>query len=119
MYLKDNENTVTITKQVIHHGQGLIRRKAFFRDQSRLPIKIELWELDPGVSEGEHAHFGENALEEIYFIQEGNGIVEIEGEKVAVVTGDCVLVPPGVHHGVTNSGETLLKILIIWGAPAI
>ena len=35
-----------------HDGEGVIRTRAFFDDISRLPIKMKVWELDSGVSEG-------------------------------------------------------------------
>ena len=36
--------------------------------------------------------------EEFYFILEGRGEMEIDGETRAVRTGDCVLIPPGAWH---------------------
>ena len=71
-----------------------------------------------GVSEGGHTHGGEMALEEIYYFQEGKGVMWVDGEGVPVGAGDVVMVPPGVHHGFRNTGSTPLKLLIVWGVPA-
>jgi len=36
--------------------------------------------------------------EEFYFILEGRGTIEIDGESRAVATGDAILIPPGAWH---------------------
>lgn len=117
MYLKENVDSVPVVEQAIHEGEGSIRRKAFFGGRSRLPTKFEVWELDAGVSEGAHTHGDDGALEEVYYFQEGRGVMWVEDEDVPVEAGDVVLVPSGVHHGFRNTGETPLKLLIMWGKP--
>ena len=44
--------------------------------------------------------------EEFYFILEGTGSMEIDGETRAVEPGDAILIPPGAWHQIT-AGETL------------
>lgn len=44
--------------------------------------------------------------EEFYFILEGSGIMEIDGEKREVAPGDAILIPPGAWHQIT-AGESL------------
>jgi mannose-6-phosphate isomerase-like protein (cupin superfamily) len=39
--------------------------------------------------------------EEIYFILEGRGRMEIDGETHAVKPGDAILIPPGAWHTIT------------------
>ncbi|MEO8205963.1 MAG: cupin domain-containing protein [Chthoniobacterales bacterium] len=43
--------------------------------------------------------------EEFYFILEGNGEMEINGEKHPVKPGDGILIPPGVSHHITATGD--------------
>jgi mannose-6-phosphate isomerase-like protein (cupin superfamily) len=51
--------------------------------------------LAPGQSTERHCH---RESEEIYFLLEGGGLVEIDGETREVVPGDAVLIPPGARH---------------------
>ncbi len=39
--------------------------------------------------------------EEFYFLLEGTGTMEIDGETREVGPGDCVLIPPGAWHEIT------------------
>lgn len=44
--------------------------------------------------------------EEFYFILEGSGVMEIDGEARDVAPGDAILIPPGTWHQITAT-ETL------------
>ncbi|HWB03424.1 MAG TPA: cupin domain-containing protein [Verrucomicrobiales bacterium] len=44
--------------------------------------------------------------EEFYFILEGSGVMEIDGEARDVASGDAILIPPGAWHQITAT-ETL------------
>ena len=41
--------------------------------------------------------------EEFYFVLEGQGVMEIDGEHRDVAPGDAVLIPPGAWHQITAS----------------
>ena len=89
-YWKETDSTDLRHQEAIHEGVGTIVRKMFFREQSQLPIRFDIWELPPGVSEGDHTHGGTGegrALEEIYYFLSGNGMMRIAGEEVAVGQG--------------------------------
>jgi quercetin dioxygenase-like cupin family protein len=106
-----------VREQAIHDGQGTIVRRLFFREHSQLPIRFDIWELPPGASEGNHTHAGDDALEEIYYVMQGQGQLRVEGEDVPLAPGVAVLVPPGVDHGLYNTGADTLRLLILWGKP--
>ena len=119
IYWKTSIKDAEKFKEEIHDGAGEITRHRIIGDQQYLPIEYELWELEPGVSEGEHTHdetHDEPRLTEIYHFLEGSGIITINGERVKVNSGDTVLVPPGIDHGLYNTDSVkTLKMLIIWG----
>ena len=48
-----------------------------------------------GKSTQRHYH---RVCEEFYFILEGSGIMEIDGETQEVKPGDAILIPPGAWH---------------------
>jgi len=118
MYYKENESSNVVSMN-IHHGEGEITRRKFFGQSSRLPIRMEVWELQPGVSEGGHTHGGDSALEEIYYFTQGKGVMWCDGKDVDVKAGDAIMVPPGVDHGFRNTGNEILKLVIIWGKPKV
>ena len=116
-YWKETDSTDLRAQAAIHEGEGTILRRLFFRQRSQLPIRFDIWELPPGASEGDHIHGSDDALEEIYYFLEGQGKLVIEGEEVAVTRGDAVLVPPGVDHGLYNTGTAPLRLVLLWGEP--
>ena len=117
MYWKQTELLDPVISDQIHEGRGLIRQRNLFRESSRLPFRIGVWELDKGVSEGDHIHEGPSSLEEIYYFLCGEGVMTIDGEEITVSAGDAIMVPPGVDHGITSTGAIPLKLIIIWGKP--
>jgi len=55
--------------------------------------------LDPGQTTWRHFH---RRSEEIYFVLEGEGEMEVEGDRRTLTVGDAVLIPPA--RG-TRSGQ--------------
>jgi mannose-6-phosphate isomerase-like protein (cupin superfamily) len=54
--------------------------------------------LEPGQATQRHYH---RASEEIYFVLEGRGRMELDGDEREVGPGDAVLIPPGARHQIT------------------
>ena len=117
MYWKQSESSDVVTSAPIHDGDGEIARRALFAKASRLPIRLEVWELEPGASEGSHVHKDPKALEEIYYFLQGEGEMQVDSEDVPISAGDAIMVPPGAEHGFRNTGTGPLKLVIIWGDP--
>lgn len=53
--------------------------------------------------------------EEFYFILEGHGVMEIDGETRHVVPGDAILIPPGAWHQITATEK--LRLLCCCAPP--
>ena len=60
--------------------------------------------LEPGQATQRHYH-GE--AEEIYYLVEGTGELEIDGDLRQVSPGDAILIPPGAWHQITAGAEPL------------
>ena len=60
--------------------------------------------LEPGQATERHYHA---EAEEIYFVVEGAGEMEVDGERRRVTLGDAVLIPPGARHQIRADGEGL------------
>jgi mannose-6-phosphate isomerase-like protein (cupin superfamily) len=70
--------------------------------------------LAPGQATTRHAH---PRSEEFYFVLEGVGDMEIDGERREVGEGDAVLIPPGSAHQIRNVGQGPLRILCCCAPP--
>ncbi len=53
--------------------------------------------------------------EEVYFLLEGIGEMCLGSERRKVSGGQAVYIPPGVHHQITNTGSTPLKMIYCYG----
>lgn len=72
---------------------------------------IGVWEfiLDEGESAPVHHH---ESSEELLVILEGSGVVEVANTQTPVEVGDVVGIPIGARHGLTNTGNGVLKGLL-------
>lgn len=64
--------------------------------------------LPAGASTQRHYH---RQCEEIYFLLEGAGEMEIDGERARVASGDAILIPPGAWHQITADSAEPLRFL--------
>lgn len=116
-YWKQSDKEQVRSVEAIHEGKGVICLRPFFKGLSTTGVNFHVWELAPGVSEGNHVHEGEEDYEETYYFLQGRGVMWIEGEEVPVEAGDAVLVPPGVDHGFANTGDEPLRLVLLFGRP--
>lgn len=49
--------------------------------------------------------------EEIYFILQGEGDMNLDNETIQVHSGDSICITPGIKHNIKNTGNEDLKIL--------
>jgi mannose-6-phosphate isomerase-like protein (cupin superfamily) len=68
----------------------------------------------PGAWTARHYH---RASEEIYYVVEGRGEVEVGGETAAVSPGDAVLIPPGAAHRIRALAREPLRFLCCCSPP--
>jgi mannose-6-phosphate isomerase-like protein (cupin superfamily) len=64
-------------------------------------------EIKPGGWQREHSH----APEQVYHVLEGSGLMTVGNETARVGPGDCIFIPSGTRHGLTNDGQAALKYL--------
>jgi mannose-6-phosphate isomerase-like protein (cupin superfamily) len=65
--------------------------------------------LEPGQAQAAHTHAG---ADKFYFVLEGRGLFSIGDEEREAAAGTLVVAPAGVPHGVTNTGNGRLSLLI-------
>ena len=61
-----------------------------------------------------HAH---KVQEQIYHVLDGEGLMEIAGERRVVRRHDVIFLPPGVEHAISNTGLVDLTFLVITAPP--
>ncbi|MCS6877849.1 MAG: cupin domain-containing protein [Geminicoccaceae bacterium] len=93
-----------------HYGGAL--SKALVRPETvgsrRIDYRISSYR--PMAKVAPHAH---RVQEQIYHVLEGEGLLEIEGERVIVRRHDIVYLPPGVRHAIENTGLGDLVFLVV------
>jgi len=54
-------------------------------------------------------------MEEIYIIQKGRGLMQVDQDRREVGPGDAIHIPIGAFHELTNIGQEELAILVVAG----
>jgi quercetin dioxygenase-like cupin family protein len=77
-------------------------------------LLVGLNAFEPGQQHALHAHPGQDKL---YYVLEGEGRFLLEGRELPMRSGELLIAPEGVPHGVSNSGAARLLVLAVL-APA-
>lgn len=64
--------------------------------------------IQPGEKTLLHRH---NKSEELYYIIQGKGSMQLNEKTINAETGDCICIAPGTAHCIKNTGDKDLKIL--------
>lgn len=86
-------------------------------DRSVAPVrKQSLAEatLETGRETARHYH---RESEELYYLIEGGGLMEVDGETAEVSVGDAILIPPRAWHQLRNTGAGPLRLLCCCAPP--
>ena len=73
----------------------------------------DLYCFEPGQQQKVHAHVGSD---KVYYVLEGCGTFHIGGESKELQANSAVMAPSGVEHGVTNTSNERL-VLLVYMAP--
>lgn len=98
-----NDVSAFTTKDGSEIRELLAHRNSCLQKQSLAEAR-----LPPGRATTPHRH---PVTEEIYYVLEGCGRIEIDGEARAVGPGDAIAIPPGATHQLTNTGAATLRFL--------
>ena len=69
----------------------------------------DLYCFEPGQQQKVHAHAGSD---KVYFVLEGYGTIRIGDESEELEAGSTVIAASGVEHGVTNTSNDRLVVLV-------
>ena len=77
-------------------------------------LQLVLMTLQPGDEIGEEVH---EDRDQFFRIEEGEGVITIDGVENRVEDDFAVIVPAGARHNVINRSATPLRLYTIYGPP--
>ena len=77
-------------------------------------LQLVVMTLQPGEEIGEEVHDG---IDQFFRIEEGEGVITIDGRENRVEDDFAVIVPSGARHNVRNTGDRPLRLYTIYGPP--
>jgi mannose-6-phosphate isomerase-like protein (cupin superfamily) len=98
-----NRVAAFVTKDGSEIRELLAHRNSCIRNQTLAEAR-----LPPGASTTPHYHV---QTEEIYYVLEGQGLMQVADETRQVGAGDAIAIPSGAMHQMTNIGGIALKFL--------
>ena len=84
--------------------------RIFNGDQHGFPsVSLMMSELQPGEGPSLHRH----VYDEVFVVEEGTGMFLIGETSVEATQSDVVLIPAGMPHAFTNTGEGILRLTAV------
>ena len=77
-------------------------------------MQLVLMTLPPGCDIGEEVH---EDRDQFFRIEEGKGVIKIDGEANRVEDDFAVIVPAGARHNVINTGSEPLRLYTLYAPP--
>src|SRR6516164_2069152 len=93
-----------------HHGGALSKPLVMSEAAGSRHIDYRISMYQPMAHVKLHRH---KVQEQVYHVIEGEGLMEIGGEKRVVRMHDYIFLPPGVDHSISNTGRVDLVFLVV------
>ena len=77
-------------------------------------LQLVAMSINPGEEIGEEVH---DDRDQFFRVEQGEGVISIDGVGHAVKDDDGVIVPQGARHNVRATGDEPLKLYTIYGPP--
>ena len=84
---------------------------------SNAPTKHFDFRLSTYQPKGFVAKHRQEVEEQIYYMLEGEGLMELDGVRKVVRSGATIFIPSGVEHALYNTGTNDLTFLVITSPP--
>jgi mannose-6-phosphate isomerase-like protein (cupin superfamily) len=107
-YILENDKDVASEQPGTHKGGGMTTGYSFFNKAPGLRMVFRKRALKPGSAIGYHLQ----KEDEIYYVLSGRGIMQMNGKEFPVGPGDAILTRPGASHGLKQTGQEDLVIII-------
>lgn len=107
-YIFEHEKDIAKEQPSPHDGPGMSTAYSFFSKAPGLKLTFRKRVLHKGSAIGYHPQ----QEDEIYYIVSGTGIMKMNKDSFAVKAGDSILTRPGNSHGLQQTGEEDLVVII-------
>lgn len=77
-------------------------------------LQLVLMSLHPNQGIGAETHA---THDQFFRIEQGLGVISINGRTQTVTDGHCIIVPAGALHNLTNTGTQPLRIYTLYAPP--
>lgn len=109
-YIIERDAEVAQSGSGPHNGGGRSTGYVFFDKVPDFKLSFRKRVLHPGSSIGYH----KQETDEVYYIIGGSGKMTINGHEFAVKPGDAILTRTGSSHGLAQTGNSDLTIIITY-----
>lgn len=109
-YILEHERDIAKNEPGTHNGGGSTTGYSFFSKADNLKMVFRKRVLHPGSAIGYHLQ----NVEEVYYIVSGTGEMQMNGKSFIVKAGDAILTKPGSSHGLKQTGNNDLAIIIVY-----
>lgn len=77
-------------------------------------LQLVLMALNPSEELGGEIH---DETDQFFHVEQGKGLIVIDGTPHKITVGDCAVVPAGAHHNLICTGHAPLKVYALYGPP--
>lgn len=109
-YILEHEKDIAKNEPGTHNGGGSTTGYSFFSKAEGLKMTFRKRILHPGSAIGYHLQ----KEDEIYYIISGTGEMQMNSKTFPVKEGDAILTRPGSSHGLKQTGNSDLTIIIAY-----
>lgn len=93
-----------------HHGGALSKPLVMPENDGARQLDYRISMYQPMAHVKLHKH---KVQEQVYHVLDGEGLMEIDGEKHVVRKHDYIFLPPGVEHSISNTGLVDLVFIVV------
>ena len=73
--------------------------------------------IPPGSTFGYHQHASDQPMEEWYICLSGRGVMTLDGIDHAMAPGDSCVCRANGSHGLRNTGDEAMRIIVVFASP--
>ena len=109
-YIIQHDADIQKSEPGTHNGGGQTVGYSFFDKTPGMRFVFRKRALKPGSGVGYH----EQNEDEVYYVLSGHGVMTLDGKPVDIGPGTAVLTRPGSSHGLKQTGNDDLVVLIAY-----
>ena len=93
--------------------------RVLFDEQTTGVKQMSIWETSfpPGTELPLHTH--PHPVEEFLYILRGKGVERVGKEEREIGSGTAIFIPPEVEHGLRNTGDEIMILLVVVSPPGV